>query len=102
MSTANPISLLGKKENVQQIGACMKKAVQDTKAVFEVGGLIREYHKEGNKNTSTTCVTEESLRAGQQLIDTLDGAYNKKKSEVRFFGQNISEAIHVIKTFIKG
>ena len=90
------ISLLASKENLVLIDDCIEKAQKKLPEVFNAGEFIRKYHRVGQKNFSTRCSTISALKVGKVVVDNIS---KKKKSRVKFFGEHISESVHIIKKY---
>lgn len=71
-----PLSLLNNRENVLLIRSCIEKAEKKMPAVKKAGVLVRKFHKKSNADSLT----------------------NYQVSRIRFFGQNILEAIKILRS----
>ncbi len=95
MPNAN-ISILADENNIPLIGKCMQKADAEVPKILEAGAFVRRYHYEGQRNSDSQCRCEPSLSTGKKIIDSIN---HTRRPRVRLFGQNISEAIHILRSY---
>lgn len=95
MNPAKPISMLAIKSNIALMEKCMEDARRQSSNVFQSGKLVRMMHTDGCKNYSKPSSFDKSLLAGKTFIDGISH-HQPTKSKVRFFGQNIANAMDIL------
>jgi len=92
--------LLSSDVSIKLIDNCFVRAQEELPKLFASGEKIRKFHTNGQKNFSTRASAEGSLRTSREIVNTIIAKKQRsKKTHVKLFGENITEALNVLKYY---